>query len=234
MEYLEQVLSQSSFPVLSAFILGLMTAFSPCPLATNITATAYISKNIKNRRGIFLSGLVYTLGRVVAYSVLGVFLFWGASKFEVHSFFTAHGERVLAPLLLIIGLFMLDLIPIRFPSFLKISERLDGKKAYGKHWGSFLLGMAFALAFCPYSGVLYFGMLIPLSISSPDGLFLPVVYAVATALPVVVISYMLAFTFSKIGGFYAKVKNFEIWLRRVMAVVFIISGFYFLYLFLFA
>ncbi|WP_321279124.1 aromatic aminobenezylarsenical efflux permease ArsG family transporter [Marinifilum fragile] len=231
MEYLDQLLSQSSFPILSAFLLGIMTAISPCPLATNITATAYISKNLSDKKRIFLNGLVYTLGRAISYTALGVILFFGASKFDISSFFNSYGERLLGPLLIIIGVFMLDIISINFPGVSSLTDKLNGEKMRGKYWGALLMGMIFALAFCPYSGVLYFGMLIPLTVSQTDGLLLPIVFAIATGLPVIIIAYLLAFTLSGVGNFYNKIKSFEYWFRKVAAVIFIAAGLYFTYIF---
>lgn len=231
MEYLDQLLSQSSFPILSAFLLGIMTAISPCPLATNITATAYISKNLSDKKRIFLNGLVYTLGRAISYTALGVILFFGASKFDISSFFNSYGERLLGPLLIIIGVFMLDIISINFPGVSSLTDKLNGEKMRGKYWGALLMGMIFALAFCPYSGVLYFGMLIPLTVSQADGLLLPIVFAIATGLPVIIIAYLLAFTLSGVGNFYNKIKSFEYWFRKVAAVIFIAAGLYFTYIF---
>jgi len=231
MEYLDQLLAQSNFPLLSAFLLGIMTAISPCPLATNITATAYISKNLGDKKRIFFNGLIYTLGRVISYTTLGVILYFGASKFNVSSFFNTYGERFLGPLLIIIGIFMLDLISIKFPGVGGLTEKLNGEKIKGKYWGALLMGMIFALAFCPYSGVLYFGMLVPLTISQANGLILPIVFAIATGLPVIIIAYLLAFTLSGVGNFYNKVKNFEFWFRKVAAAIFIVAGLYFTYIF---
>lgn len=233
MEYLDQLLSESNFPTLSAFLLGLMTAISPCPLATNITATAYISKDLGAKKKIFYNGLIYTLGRTISYTVLGVILYFGASKFNVSSFFNTYGERLLGPLLIVIGIFMLDIISFNFPGLGGLSQKLNGEKIKGKYWGALLLGMIFALAFCPYSGILYFGMLVPLSISQSNGLILPVVYAIATGLPVIVIAYLLAFTLSGVGNFYNKVKSFEFWFRKVAAILFILAGIYFCYIFFF-
>jgi cytochrome c-type biogenesis protein len=231
MEFLQNILDNTTTPVLYAFILGLMTAISPCPLATNITAIGYISKDIENKKRIFLNGILYTLGRAISYTGLGVILYFGASKFHVAKFFQVYGERILGPLLIIIGIIMLDLIKIKFPGFNKVTERVEKKSKSGSGWSALLLGIVFALAFCPYSGVLYFGMLIPMSINSPDGLFLPVVFAVATGLPVIIIAYLLAFSVSSIGGFYNEIKVFEKWFRRVVAVAFIIVGIYYVYIF---
>lgn len=233
MEYLQNLLDNTSAPILYAFILGLMTAISPCPLATNITAIGFISKDIENKKRIFLNGLLYTLGRAISYTGLGVILYFGASKFQVAKFFQVYGERILGPLLIIIGIIMLDLIRVKIPGLSKISENLEKKSKSGSGWSALILGIIFALAFCPYSGVLYFGMLIPMSINSPDGLFLPFVFAIATGLPVIIIAYILAFSVSSIGGFYHKIKIFEKWFRRFVAVAFILFGFYYIYIFYF-
>lgn len=231
MEYLQNLLDNTSVPVLYALILGLMTAISPCPLATNITAIGFISKDIENKKKIFNNGLLYTLGRMISYSSLGVLLYFGASKFQVAKFFQLYGERILGPLLIIIGIFMLDLIRIKIPGFSKMSEKIENKSKSGSGWSALLLGIVFALAFCPYSGVLYFGMLIPMSIASPSGLLLPPVFAIATGLPVIIIAYLLAYSVSSIGGFYNKIKAFEKWFRRIIAVAFIIVGLYYVYIF---
>jgi len=231
MEFLQNLLDNSNLPILSAFLLGLMTAISPCPLATNITAIGFISKDIENKKRIFINGLLYTLGRAISYTTLGVILYFGASKFHVAKFFQMYGERILGPLLIVIGFIMLDIIKIKFPGLSNISERMEKKSQSGSGWSALLLGIVFALAFCPYSGVLYFGMLIPMSINSPDGLFLPFIFAIATGLPVIIIAYLLAYSISSIGGFYNKIKVFEKWFRRVVAVAFIIVGIYFIWIY---
>lgn len=227
MEFLTTLLENSTMPWLTALLLGLMTAISPCPLATNITAVGFISKDIENRNRVFVNGLLYTLGRAVSYTVLALIIYLGADQLKFSGFFQRYGEKVLGPLLIIIGLLMLDVIKIKFPGVSKLTSRMETKT----HWGTFdsiLLGMIFALAFCPYSGVLYFGMLIPLTISSASGLYLPLVFALATGIPVILFSWLLAFSIGSIGGIYNKLKNFEIWFRRVVAVLFIGTGLYYL------
>ncbi len=233
MDFLQNWLDATNIPFLSAFILGIMTAISPCPLATNITAIGFISKDIEHKKKIFFNGLWYTLGRAISYTTLGVILYFGASKFHVAKFFQLNGEKFLGPLLIIVGILMFDFIRIKFPGFGKLSERMQHRKRKNNWWSAMLLGIVFALAFCPYSGVLYFGMLIPITISSPSGLFLPFVFAFATGLPVIIVAYLLAFSLSSIGGFYHKVKIFEKWFRRIVAVAFIIVGFYYVYIFYF-
>jgi len=231
MDFLQQWLDSSNTALISAFILGIMTSISPCPLATNITAIGFISKDIENRKKIFFNGLWYTLGRAISYTVLALILYLGASKFNIAHFFQSNGEKFLGPLLIIIGLFMLNVFQINFSGFGNLTEKFEKKKTKNNWWSTLLLGMVFALAFCPYSGALYFGMLIPLSISSTSGLILPFIFAIATGLPVIIVAYLLAFSLSSLGNFYNNVKTFEKWFRRVVAILFILVGFYYVYIF---
>lgn len=226
MEFLANLVENNSIPVLTAFVLGLMTAISPCPLATNITAIGFISKDIENRNRVFYNGVVYTLGRAISYTVLAMVLFYGADQFKISGFFQQYGEKIIGPLLIVIGLFMLDVLKIKFPGMSSLTERMN-KKGISNYWDVLLLGMIFALAFCPYSGVLYFGMLIPMTISSGNAVVQPIVFAIATGIPVILFAWLIAYTLSSVGSFYNKIKTFEIWLRRVIAVLFIGVGIYY-------
>ncbi len=232
MDFLQSLLENYNIPILSAFILGLMTAISPCPLATNITATAFISKNISSKRKVFLSGLLYSLGRGFSYTAIGLILYFGASKFHIARFFNQNGEKFLGPLLIIIGLIMLNVIKLNFFGKSNFQEKLSEKFKDKGLLGSFLIGVIFALAFCPYSGALFFGMLIPTTISSADGLYLPIVFAFGTGLPVILFTYLLAFTAGKVGIFYTKITKIEKVMRTIAGVVFILTGLYYISIFM--
>lgn len=231
MDFLKSLLENYHFPILSAFTLGLMTAISPCPLATNITATAFISKNIASKRKVFLSGLLYSLGRGFSYTIIGLILYFGASKFHIARFFNQNGEKFLGPLLIIIGLIMLNIIRLNFLGKTNFQEKLSEKFQDKGLLGSFLIGVVFALAFCPYSGALFFGMLIPMTISSADGLYLPLIFAIGTGLPVILFTYLLAFTAGKVGMFYTRITKIEKVMRSGAGVVFIITGVYYISIF---
>ena len=227
MEILQNFLENSQFPLLSAFILGLMTAISPCPLATNITAIGYISKDIESRKTVFYNGLVYTLGRAFSYTAIGLLFFFGAEQFSLQGFFSTWGEKLLGPLLILIGLLMLGVLRFKIPGIGSLTEKMENRSNKG-FWGVLLLGVVFALAFCPYSGVLYFGMLIPMTVSSASGLYLPVVFAFATGIPVILFAWLIAFSVGSLGTVYNKMKTFELWFRRVVAVLFIGVGIYYM------
>jgi cytochrome c-type biogenesis protein len=228
MEVLQNFLENSQFPLLSAFILGLMTAISPCPLATNITAIGFISKDIESRKKVFYNGLIYTLGRAITYTTIGLIFFFSAGEIRMSGFLQQWGEKFLGPLMIIIGLFMLGAFNfIKIPGLGSLTAKMENRANKG-FWGVLLLGMVFALAFCPYSGVLYFGMLIPMTISSASGLYLPVVFAIATGIPVIIFAWLIAFSVGSIGGVYNKMKTFEVWFRRVVALLFIGAGIYYI------
>lgn len=233
MEILQAWLDSSDVPVVTAFLLGLLTAISPCPLATNITAVGFISKDIDDKRCIFLHGILYAVGRIVAYSLLGASLIYmlrsGIDTFELQTSISQWGELLIAPILLIIGVLML--VDVKMPlsklgfSVSGRAERLRGK------CGALLLGMLFAMAFCPMSGLFYFGMLIPMSASSSGGYLLPVIYAMATGLPVVGVAWVIAYSMANIAVFYKKMQVCQRWLNRLVAVLFIIVGLYYAYTF---
>lgn len=227
MDWLQHLLDSSGTPVLTAFILGVLTSISPCPLATNIAAVGYIGKDVDHKRNVLRNGLYYTLGRMVSYAVLGVILILiirqGASTFGIQDALGRYGMYLLGPLLILIGLFMLLAKHLNLPQI-----TLNGSR-WGKtrgRWGAFMLGILFAMAFCPTSGVFYFGMLIPMSAYAQAGYLLPVVYAIATSLPVIFISWVLAFCMGRLGRVYNSILTLQKWANISVAVLFILTGFY--------
>jgi len=229
MEFLNHLLDNSNWPILTAVIIGLMTAISPCPLATNISAIGFLSRNLTNKKMILWQSLIYTLGRSISYVGIAAIFIIGVNEKAVQSILSTYGERILGPLLIVIGIFMLDLIRINIPEFGGLSAKAEEKSKSGSLWSVLFLGIVFALAFCPYSGVLYFFMLIPLTLSSPEGLLLPLGFSIATALPVILFAFLIAFTVSAAGKLYNNIKVFEFWFRRIVSVVFILAGIYLVY-----
>lgn len=233
MNFLQSILENSSVPVITAFILGLLTAVSPCPLATNITAIGFIGKDIENRHRIFINGLLYTLGRILTYTVLGFILIpilrEGASMFAVQKAVSKYGEILIAPLLIVIGIYMLYVIKLNIPK-ISINGEYVKKRTKGS-WGALFLGILFSLAFCPSSGIFFFGMLIPLSAAEAGGYLLPVVYAISTGLPVILVAWVLAYSVAGLGKFYNRIQSFEKWFRKIVAILFIAVGIYYAVMF---
>lgn len=229
MDVLQTLLDNSSTPVLTAFLLGLLTALSPCPLATNIAAIGFIGKDMENRKRVFRNGLLYTLGRIVSYTLLGVVLIMilrgGSSMFGIQRIVGTWGEYLVGPFLLVVGLFMLFGEKLNLPSF-GFKRNAEGLAKKGG-WGVLLIGVLFALAFCPTSGVFYFGMLIPMSATTTAGWLLPAVFAIATAIPVLAVAWILAFSVRQIGVFYGRVQKVQKWMNLVVGVLFMIIGIYY-------
>ncbi|MCF2593444.1 sulfite exporter TauE/SafE family protein [Bacteroides caecigallinarum] len=235
MDWLQNLLDNSSTPVLTAFLLGLLTAISPCPLATNIAAVGFIGRNIENRKRVFINGLLYTLGRVLSYTLLGVVLIMilreGSSMFGIQKTIGTWGELLIGPMLLIIGLFMLWGDRLNLPKF-GFNGNAEGLARKGGV-GALLIGVLFALAFCPTSGVFYFGMLIPMSATATAGYLLPAVFAVATAIPVLVVAWILAFSVQQMSSFYGRIKTVQKWLNIIVGILFIVIGIYYCFVMFF-
>jgi len=233
MGFLQNILDNSNVPILTAFVLGLLTAISPCPLATNITAIGYIGRDIESRQRIFWNGILYTVGRIIAYSVLGAILIYilhrGEDMFFIQKGVSKWGEMLIAPAMIVIGLFMLFGNRLNLPKFGFLGN-MESDKLKGS-LGSLLLGMLFAMAFCPTSGVLYFGMLIPMSAQVTGGYFLPLVFAFATGLPVIFVAWFLAYSVAGVGKFYNRMKIFQKWFNMIVAILFILVGLYYAYTF---
>jgi len=214
--------------VLAAFLLGLLTAISPCPLATNIAALSYVSKKLDNRKYTILASLLYTAGRMLAYTLIGVLLILiGLSASRVSLFFQDYADKVLGPLLIFFGLVMLDVLKF---SIFKGRITAAIQKRIGD-WGlvsSFLLGILFALAFCSYSAILFFGMLIPIALDSGGGVALPAIYGLGTGLPVMIFAIALSLGVSEMGKHIARIQKFEKYFRWLAGVVFIGVGAYYL------
>ena len=225
MDWLQNLLDNSSTPVLTAFLLGLLTAISPCPLATNIAAVGFIGRNIENRKRVFINGLLYTLGRVLSYTLLGVVLIMilreGSSMFGIQKTIGTWGELLIGPMLLIIGMFMLFGDRLNLPKF-GFNGNAEGLARKGGA-GALLIGVLFALAFCPTSGVFYFGMLIPMSATATAGYLLPAVFAVATAIPVLVVAWILAFSVQQMSSFYGRIKTVQKWPNVIVGILFIVT-----------
>jgi cytochrome c biogenesis protein CcdA len=226
MEWINELAQNQEMPFLAAFALGLLTAIAPCPLATNITATAFIAKTINSRKKVLLSGLLYTLGRMFSYTVIGAIIYFGANTFQIAKLFQGNGEKFIGFVLVILGLIMLDVIKLNFIKGGDWIEKLSDQFKTKGLLGAFLLGALFALAFCPYSGALFFGMLIPMTIKS--GLAMPVLFSIGTGLPVILFAFVIAFSMEKLGIYFKAITKIEKVMRILAGVTFIVTGLYYI------
>ena len=220
-----------NIPVLSALFLGLLTAISPCPMATNIAAVAYVSRRVTDRRYAVMTAALYTLGRMISYSVLGILIIMAGLEIPgLASFLQDFGEEILGPLLIIVGLIMLNIDRVSFSLGGGKLSSIGGKVADLGMIGGLLLGILFALAFCPYSAVLFFGVLIPLALKTTGGVTLPAVFAIGTGLPVLVFGMLLSIGVSRVSTWLNALTRVEKIIRVVVSIIFIGIGIYYVVL----
>ncbi len=214
---------------LSALWLGILTSISPCPLATNIAAVSFLSRKINHPHKVLWSGFAYTLGRMTAYVIIGVILISSLAGIPATAnFLQKYMNKILGPVLIIVGLLLLEIIRLSFLDFSISSER-QNKLAEMGMFGSFALGSIFALSFCPISAALFFGSLIPLALNNDFGIAFPFIYGIGTGLPVVIFAIGITLGVKSISKWFNKVTKLEIYMRKVTGTIFILVGIYFLW-----
>ena len=229
MEIIQQFFENSQYPLLTAFILGILVVMHPCPLAANIAAIGLILRQKVKKNNSQLS--YYVLGRTLAYSLLGILLVFliriGAKVLHIGDQLSIWGERLLAPLLIVIGLYLLynDLLHHHD----HVPSTKDHQQQFSGAWGSLWLGVLFALAFCPESGIVYFGMIIPMAVQSSVAYLIPVAFAIGAALPVLFLSYLFAYGIQRMERFERGMHLIQLWLTRFVAVLFIVAGIFCLF-----
>lgn len=213
-------------PFLAAFVLGLLGAFSPCQLSTNVAAFAFISRDVGEGRRVARSAFAYALGKVIVYSAVGgTAILLGLQLAQVSIPVVVFTRKALGPILILLGLLMLDLIRLSVPFFTRVAENL--RRGLGERrdpGGSFLLGVAFSFAACPTLFVLFFGTLIPLALASFGGLAFPAIFAIGTTVPLMIFVALLAFGARSVTPFVRKLRAADVWVSRLAAIVFIVIG----------
>jgi len=211
----------------SAFWLGLLTSISPCPLATNIAAISFVSRRMASPGRVFLTGLLYTAGRTLTYAALGVLLVSSLlSAPHVSHILQKYMNKLLGPILIVVGMILLEMIHLSF-SGAGVSGKLRKRVEALGMGGALLLGIIFALSFCPVSAALFFGSLIPVALRCGSGVIVPSAYGVATGLPVFVFALLIALGAKWVAGAYNRIVPFERWARRVTGGIFILVGLYY-------
>jgi cytochrome c biogenesis protein CcdA len=216
------------FDIFSAFWLGILTSISPCPMATNIAAVSFITRNLGSSNKALWSGFLYAAGRMLTYVAIAVLAVASLLSLpEVSFFLETNMHKIIGPLLIVVGIVLLDVLPISFSTSFASSSVQEKAGKWGM-WGSGLLGIIFALTFCPLSAALFFGSLIPLAIDGKSAVLMPSVYGLGTALPVVAFALVMVFSVKSIGKIFDKLTKIEKWARKLTAIIFIGAGIYLL------
>ncbi len=218
---------------LSAFWLGILTSISPCPLATNIAAISFIGKRLDHPALVLAAGIIYTLGRSLSYIAVGALIIYSVLAIPKLSFFLQENmNKILGPILIVVGLYLVGVFKFSF-SGIGYGENLQKRvEKYGL-WGAGILGILFALSFCPISAALFFGSLIPIALEHRSSLMMPTLYGIGTALPVVAFALVLAFGARILGGVFDKITRLSLYARRITGAVFILVGIYYTASFIF-
>lgn len=212
----------------TALWLGILTSISPCPMATNIAAISFIGKRIGSSRNVLLSGLLYTLGRMVAYTAVGIIVVAGILSIPgVSNFLQDYMNKILGPVLILVGVVLVGLIRINWLSGGIGAGKAQNTAEKSGIWGAGVLGFLFALSFCPVSAALFFGSLIPLAVGIGSALLFPSVYGIGTGLPVILFAFLFAFGTQTVGKAYNKLRQIESWMRRITGAIFIVVGVYY-------
>ena len=211
----------------TALWLGILTSISPCPLATNIAAVSFVGRRVGRPRQILLAGSLYTLGRSLTYLALGMLLVGSIqSAPQMSHVLQKYMNKIIGPILILVGMFLLGMLQVNL-SGPGISEVMQRRVETGGVWGAGVLGMFFALSFCPVSAALFFGSLIPMAIMRRSGVLLPSLYGVGTSLPVFMFALLIALGTHSVGKILGKLAQIECWARRSTGVVFIVIGIYY-------
>ena len=211
----------------SALWLGILTSISPCPLATNVLAISFIGKRFARTGPVLLSGLTYTLGRMIAYVAVGVLVVWGILSIPGVSYFLQkYMNKMLGPILILVGMFLTGLLSFGAAGG-AASDRAQRLAEKGGILGAGLLGILFALSFCPVSAGLFFLGLIPIALKSNSSFLLPSLFGLGTAVPVIAFALLLALGARFAGQAFQKVTQVEKWARCATGIVFIAIGVYY-------
>ncbi|MFH1479362.1 MAG: aromatic aminobenezylarsenical efflux permease ArsG family transporter [Candidatus Omnitrophota bacterium] len=211
----------------SVLWLGILTSISPCPLATNIAAVSYLAKKITHPAMVFISGLAYTIGRMIAYALLGWLIIYSLLGVpQVAQFLQKYMVIVLGPFLVITGLLLLEVIPLKLPG-ITLSQKHQTKLVESGAAGALALGFIFALAFCPVSAALFFGSLIPLALNSKAGILFPFIYGIGTGLPVLIFAVAIALGVTSMSHWFHRITKLEYYTRRITGIIFILVGLYY-------
>ena len=229
----------------AALYLGLLTSISPCPLATNIAAISYVGRKVGDSRWVMAAGLLYTLGRCLLYLALAVLLATTAMSIPAVSLFLQkYMHLVLGPIFLLLGMFLVGLITFSGGGAM-MSEGMQKRIDAMGIWGALLLGVLFAVAFCPTSAAWFFGlvalmlgseagavtaMLAKIGISLPEAslpgatVVLPLIYGIGTAVPVLLVAFLLAYSAKSVGKTYNMLSKIEWWARQITGWIFVLAG----------
>jgi hypothetical protein len=222
---LRQVADSSGSAGTAVFVFGLIGATAPCQLTTNAAALAYVARQSGKGRAAAISAGAYLAAKAFAYTVLGLAVVLVGREFSAQASIPAIviARKALGPSMLLIGLQFLGVIRLPFGFGRGLAARVESRLPVGPA-GGFLLGLAFSAAFCPTLFFLFFGLTIPLALSSPLGVVYPALFALGTTAPLLGLAGLLAAGANALKGYLAGARRLNAWLRPAAGLVFLAAG----------
>ena len=209
------------------FWYGVLTAVSPCLMATTVAAITFIARRVDKPKYVLASGLFYMGGQAAAYVVMSALLVTSLlSAPVVSSWLHTYLLNFMGPILILTGMFLLELLSVQFGRG-RLKEIAQKRAETGGMWAAALLGILFAMSFCPTTAALFFGRLVPRALEFESPVFLPLVYSAGVAVPVLVFALLLALAANKVAKVFEQVGRVERWARYATGTVFLLVGVYF-------
>ncbi len=227
-EFIEQIANNTNMPFISSFFIGLATAISPCTFAANVAAISYIAHDANNPSKALYAGFLFSIGRIVTYFVIGAIMI---SAGQVVGSFArdtqTYGNMVIGPVLIFIGLWFAGLFEFDISFGSNLTQRFSASLSSKGGIGALLLGMLFAFAFCPYSGMLFFGLLMPLAISSSSGIVFPIIFGIGVNVPVIIFAILLYVSMTKARMFGKALTSSWTYLGKIIGWIIVATGCYY-------
>lgn len=221
----------ASFSLLSALLTSLLLGFlmilDPCTLFTSIAAIGYIDREMQNRKRVLITGGMFVMGKLVTYVLLSIPFIMGAHTDGIHHFLEHWGEPLLAAFMLVCGVLLLFSGHHHHDHDHGVSKWLQTVDDKSSWLWAFMLGIFFAIAFCPHR-LMYFFTMIEMSVSLESAWtwVMPVVFGLGTGLPIMVLAWLISYSVVNTEVLTKKVQSFEKWFRYACAVLFLGFGVY--------
>lgn len=217
-------------PFLASLLLGVLVAISPCTIAANLAALSFVSVGCDSKKSTLTQGSILVLGKSLVYIVLAILLSQFAGAFEISDSFADVYVQIIGVLFIIVGVLMLDIIHLHG------LEGIVVRMFKGEHkkniYQTLLIGMLLALAFCPDGAVLYFGMMIPLTIAENHSFMVPLFFAIGAAIPLLIVVALYAYGVERVASM-TKIFSANAMVRKFVGAMFIIAGICFITEFIF-
>ena len=219
--FLSMVNESKEIPLLGAFILGIIGALAPCQLTGNIGAITFYGNKSLQSKSQWAEAIFFILGKITVFTVLGFFVWLLGKELQMMlpSYFSIF-RKLMGPLFVVMGLVLIGFIKLKWVT--KLSVKLPSFKGKGKA-GSFLMGVAFSIAFCPTMFSLFFFGLMPLVLNVSYGAILPPIFAIGTSIPLIIF-LMVVYILGVDGTLIRKSRKLGQHIQTTAGVILLLIG----------